>query len=140
MLGEGSAAAATMANNLNVINRWGVSGTPIQKGLEDLYGLFLFLAVHPYSNRAWWKPCLQEPYLADVPEAVDRMESLTRRLLWRTNKQDALHEVELPPLTDNIGKVKFSEVEEFLYRKRFAPLSWQATPTKKKKTKKTSFG
>jgi E3 ubiquitin-protein ligase SHPRH len=125
MLGEGSAGAAMMAIGLGAVNRWGVSGTPIQKGLEDLYGLFLFLGVQPYANRTWWRACLQEPYLNEVPEAVERMELLMRRFLWRTNKQDALAEVDLPPLEEHVIKVKFSEVEEFLYRKRHDECSFK---------------
>ena len=32
-----------MALKLNTVHRWCVTGTPISRGLEDLYGLFTFL-------------------------------------------------------------------------------------------------
>ena len=40
-----------------------VTGTPIEKSLDDLYGLLLFLQCDPYSVRHWFRRCLYEPYL-----------------------------------------------------------------------------
>lgn len=42
--------------------RWAVTGTPINTGLEDLYGLLLFLRAEPYSERVWWQKLCQQPY------------------------------------------------------------------------------
>lgn len=42
---EGTSQAAEMANNLFMINRWCVTGTPIATGLDDVYGLLKFLKV-----------------------------------------------------------------------------------------------
>lgn len=39
-----------------------VTGTPLSRGLEDLYGLLAFLQAAPYSNRHWWQRVLQRPY------------------------------------------------------------------------------
>lgn len=58
-----TAAAASMALNVPAINRWCVSGTCIQRGLDDLYGLFLFLQKEPFSQRRWWYRVIQNPYL-----------------------------------------------------------------------------
>ena len=39
-----------------------VTGTPLSRGLEDLYGLLAFLQAAPYSNRHWWQRAVQRPY------------------------------------------------------------------------------
>ena len=39
-----------------------VSGTPLQRGLEDAYGLLLFLCVDPYFVHEWWRRLLLQPY------------------------------------------------------------------------------
>ena len=43
MIEGASSKAAVMANQLRMVNRWCVTGTPISKGLEDIFGLVLFL-------------------------------------------------------------------------------------------------
>jgi hypothetical protein len=57
-----TAKAASMALQLPAVYRWCVSGTPIQRGLEDLYGLVLFLGIEPYNQHVWWLRALQRPY------------------------------------------------------------------------------
>lgn len=34
-------------------------GTPISRGLEDLYGLLYFLKAAPWDDRRWWSAALQ---------------------------------------------------------------------------------
>ena len=50
-----------------VVRRWCITGTPLNRGLDDLYGLFYFLHANPYSERHFWKHVLQEPYMAGCP-------------------------------------------------------------------------
>lgn len=52
---EGSATkAAEMALRLRSVNRWCVTGTPISRGVEDLFGLLLFLGARPLSDKHVW--------------------------------------------------------------------------------------
>lgn len=44
-----STATAEMALKLSAVNRWCVTGTPINTSVNDLYGLLLFLDVYPFS-------------------------------------------------------------------------------------------
>ena len=46
-------------NSKQVLN---LSGTPIQKGLEDVYGLLLFLGRDPYWVHQWWNSLLLQPF------------------------------------------------------------------------------
>ena len=41
-----------------------VTGTPLSRGLEDLFGLLAFLQAAPYSSRHWWQRAVQQPYEA----------------------------------------------------------------------------
>jgi E3 ubiquitin-protein ligase SHPRH len=45
MIEGSSSKAAQMANHLHMENRWCVTGTPLSRGLEDIYGLVRFLKV-----------------------------------------------------------------------------------------------
>ncbi|EDV27774.1 uncharacterized protein TRIADDRAFT_53804 [Trichoplax adhaerens] len=50
-----TARAAEMVLKLQCIHRWCVTGTPVQRGIEDLYGLALFLGLDPIHERVWWR-------------------------------------------------------------------------------------
>jgi len=39
-----------------------VTGTPMNSGLPDLYGLISFLRFQPYASQQWWQTAIQEPY------------------------------------------------------------------------------
>ena len=52
--------AVTLSFHTTLIARWCVTGTPISRGLEDLFGLFAFLRVSPWGDsRAWWNKAVQ---------------------------------------------------------------------------------
>ena len=39
----------------NTISFRCITGTPIHRGIEDLFGLFVFLKLSPYNDKAWWR-------------------------------------------------------------------------------------
>ena len=52
-----------MAGKLATDIRWCVTGTPIGKnGLDDLYGLLLFLRHDPFASPYLWRKGLKQPY------------------------------------------------------------------------------
>lgn len=60
---EGSTTKATeMALLLDAQNLWCVSGTPIQRGLDDLFGLLRFLRAEPFDDHQNWNQVLRLPY------------------------------------------------------------------------------
>jgi hypothetical protein len=57
-----TARATEMALSLRAFHRWCVSGTPIQRGLDDLFGLLRFLGAEPFDDYRWWSLALKQPY------------------------------------------------------------------------------
>lgn len=79
-----------MALRLSAVNRWCVTGTPIQKSIEDLYGLLLFLGVEPVWVKHWWNKLLYEPYCYGNKQPL--IEKVGQ-VLWRTCKKDVIEQV-----------------------------------------------
>jgi E3 ubiquitin-protein ligase SHPRH len=75
MVGNSTAAAAAMARRLEAHYRWAVTGTPLSRGLEDLYGLLYFLHFSPLDDHVWWLRVCQEPYENKSPAGGSGFES-----------------------------------------------------------------
>ncbi|NXU47440.1 SHPRH ligase, partial [Turnix velox] len=110
-----TAKAAEMALRLSGINRWCVSGTPVQRGLEDLYGLVLFLGVDPYWVKHWWDQLLYRPYCRKNPQPL---YSLIAKIMWRSAKKDVIDQIQIPPQTENVHWLHFSPVERHFYHRQ----------------------
>ncbi|NXG42449.1 SHPRH ligase, partial [Psilopogon haemacephalus] len=110
-----TAKAAEMALRLSGINRWCVSGTPVQRGLEDLYGLVLFLGIDPYWVKHWWDHLLYRPYCRKNPQPL---YSLIAKIMWRSAKKDVIDQIQIPPQTENVHWLHFSPVERHFYHRQ----------------------
>ncbi len=122
MMGEGTARCAEMALKLQTVNRWNISGTPIPKGLDDLFGLLLFLSHQPWNHKAWWRRVAHQGYCSGRNDAVARLHDEVHTFMWRTLKVDVEKELGVPPQTTRIVRLKFSAIERFNYNKRFQDL------------------
>ncbi|XP_027028249.2 E3 ubiquitin-protein ligase SHPRH [Tachysurus fulvidraco] len=118
-----TAKAAEMALRLTSINRWCVSGTPVQRGLEDLYGLVLFLGVDPYWVKYWWDQLLYRSYRHGNPGPL---YSVISQLLWRSAKKDVIDQIQIPPQTEEIHWLNFSPVEGHFYHRQHEVCSQDA--------------
>uniref|UniRef100_UPI00398F525C E3 ubiquitin-protein ligase SHPRH isoform X3 n=1 Tax=Pristiophorus japonicus TaxID=55135 RepID=UPI00398F525C len=110
-----TAKAAEMCLRLSAINRWCVTGTPVQRGLEDLYGLVLFLGVDPYWVKHWWDQLLYQPYCRKNPLPI---YTLIAKIMWRTAKKDVLDQIQIPPQTEEVHWLRFSPVERHFYHRQ----------------------
>ncbi|XP_049511078.1 E3 ubiquitin-protein ligase SHPRH isoform X3 [Dermacentor silvarum] len=113
---EGTATkAAQMALKLSAVNRWCVTGTPIQKNLHDMYGLLLFLGEEPYNVKLWWNECLLLPYCHGDTEPLVTVLS---RCFKRTMKRNVLEQIGVPPQESIFHTLNFSPVEEVFYERQ----------------------
>ncbi|XP_022082034.1 E3 ubiquitin-protein ligase SHPRH-like isoform X2 [Acanthaster planci] len=110
-----TAKVAEMALRLTAVNRWCVTGTPIQKDLDNLYGLFLFLGVEPHWVRSWWDNMLYYPYLHGNQEP---MEKALAEVLWRSAKKDVIHQINIPAQTERTHWLQFSPIETHFYKRK----------------------
>ncbi|XP_077395210.1 E3 ubiquitin-protein ligase SHPRH isoform X2 [Festucalex cinctus] len=118
-----TAKAAEMALRLASVNRWCVSGTPVQRGLEDLYGLVLFLGVDPYWVKHWWDQLLYRPYRRGNTEPL---YSVVAQLLWRSAKKDVIDQIQIPAQTEEVHWLRFSPVEGHFYHRQHEVCSQDA--------------
>eukprot|EP00064_Thunnus_orientalis_P020687 superscaffoldBa00005829_g20832 len=118
-----TAKAAEMALRLASVNRWCVSGTPVQRGLEDLYGLILFLGVDPYWVKHWWDQLLYRPYRRGNTEPL---YYVIAQLLWRSAKKDVIDQIQIPPQTEEVHWLHFSPVEGHFYHRQHEVCSQDA--------------
>jgi len=62
MVESNTTAATEMALRLHSKYRWCITGTPIQRKLDDLYGLLRFLVASPFDQYRWWTDVIRDPY------------------------------------------------------------------------------
>ncbi|XP_063773959.1 E3 ubiquitin-protein ligase SHPRH isoform X2 [Pseudophryne corroboree] len=110
-----TAKAAEMALRLPGVNRWCVSGTPVQRGLEDLFGLVLFLGVDPYWVKHWWDQLLYRPYCRRDPLPLYH---LIAKIMWRSAKKDVIDQIQIPAQTEDTHWLHFSPVERHFYHRQ----------------------
>ena len=120
MIESTRAKTAEMALRLSGVNKWCVTGTPVGKSLNDLYGLLLFLQYDPYLVESWWKLGVFEPYCSGDKGP---MLNVLRSILWRTCKRDVLDQIDIPDQKDEIHWLQFSPVEEHFYRRQHIDIS-----------------
>lgn len=115
MVESDSTKVAEMALRITAVHRWCVTGTPVQKTVEDVYGLLLFLCVRPYSCKVWWKRALLDHFYAGDHEPFFKLMS---KVMWRTCKVDVEEQICLPKQTEYLTWLQFSAVEHHFYAKQ----------------------
>jgi E3 ubiquitin-protein ligase SHPRH len=106
---------AAMANRLNAINRWCITGTPIGRSLADLHGLFTFIRQEPYCEKRWFDELLLQPFNSGSDKTSMALE--VSKVLWRTTKNFVQDQIQLPEKTEKVYRLKFSPFELHLYER-----------------------
>jgi E3 ubiquitin-protein ligase SHPRH len=113
-----TAKAAEMAAQIPTVNRWCVTGTPIAHGLDDLYGLLVFLRAEPLCHRGWWLNAIKKPCEALVPAAMDQYYEIFCRIMWRSARVDVVDQLRLPPQHEHTEVLEFSDIEAYYYERQ----------------------
>lgn len=113
---SGVSGAAEVLRVIPRINAWGVTGTPVKDGIQDLWGLLVFLRYQPYGFLSkLWKNL--------VKAHRDVFQNLFSRISMRHTKRVVGDELTIPPQKRYVIKMPFTAVEEQHYQTLFRQLT-----------------
>lgn len=118
MVESGVSNAAKVARVIPRQNAWAVTGTPLRKNIDDLFGLLLFLHYRPFSDSSFlWKRLFSRfgPVLKGIINSIALRHSKDR-------VRDELH---LPPQKRIVITIPFTPVEEQHYGELFEEMCEQ---------------
>ncbi|XP_065683875.1 E3 ubiquitin-protein ligase SHPRH isoform X2 [Hydra vulgaris] len=103
-----------MCLRINACHRWCVTGTPLQKKIDDIYGLLMFLCVKPYNLQFWWRKGLLDYYKAGHHQKLFNLIAL---ITWRNSKEHVGSQLEIPKMSEFVTNLHFSAIEHNFYFK-----------------------
>lgn len=112
MVESGVSHAAQVARLIPRENAWAITGTPLRKNIDDLFGLLLFLHYGPYcfSNPLWKRLCSRfGPILVGIINTI----------ALRHSKDRVRDELRLPRQKRVVITTPFTAVEEQHYGQSF---------------------
>ncbi|XP_049541626.1 E3 ubiquitin-protein ligase SHPRH [Anopheles darlingi] len=104
-------SASKMVKALPAVHRWTVTGTPIEKTINNLHGLVHFLDYAPYNEYSIWRE-YSEQFLHGNAEPLLTVMS---RIMWRTCKTAVLDQLGIPPQTERVHYVRMSDLQNLYY-------------------------
>lgn len=120
MVEKDTSVISQMAKLIPTVNRWSVTGTPIQKSIGDLYYLIDWLGVEPFNERVLWENFLYLPFLN---ENKSPLYSVLSQIFWRNSKEDVAGELTIPEQTTKYHFLKFTAIEQNFYMREHATSS-----------------
>lgn len=116
MVHSGINSAAQLVAQLPTIHRWAITGTPIDKSINDLFGLFCFLNLVPYN----YAPTFRSVHQNFTSGENDELIAILWRVMWRTCKSmDILNEIAIPKQTEIVHFITPSDLELYFYNEQF---------------------
>lgn len=116
---SGLTRSARLLEHLKSTHRWAITGTPIDKAIEDLQGLFNFLNCEPYNNKAIWQ-CLDGIGEQFARGQNDCLVDVLQRIMWRTCKTpEIISQASIPKQNEIVHWVTMSDLETYFYQIEF---------------------
>ena len=112
MIESGVSNAAQVARLIPRVNAWAVTGTPLRRDIEDLFGLLLFLHYDPFCHS---KPLWKRLYSMFGPI----LKQVIQKTALRHSKDRVRDELRLPPQKRVIVTASFNSIEEHHYRQLY---------------------
>ncbi|KAH8370863.1 hypothetical protein KR093_005242 [Drosophila rubida] len=114
MVESSTSQAAEMVSQLPAVHRWAVTGTPIQKSIDDLAPLLKFVGFEAacQPTDAWHT--VANSFL--LKHKAEPLLELLQHCMWRTCKSKVEHELGIPPQTELVHRLSLSNVESLYYR------------------------
>lgn len=118
MIESGVSNAAKVARLIPREIAWAVTGTPLRRNIDDLFGLLLFLHYEPYcfSSPLWKRLCLCFGLV---------LAKIINKITLRHSKSQLLDELRLPPQRRIVITTPFTAVEEQHYGQLFEQMCEQ---------------
>ncbi|KAI9674520.1 MAG: hypothetical protein M1817_001858 [Caeruleum heppii] len=113
------ARTSAACTSLRAVNKWSISGTPIQNSLLDMYAQFRFLGHPNYSNLRTFQATFGHDGSRGVSRACRALQVELSRCMVRRNKGDMLcgrKLLDLTPKSIEMVEVDFSPEERQLYK------------------------
>ncbi|PIA38536.1 hypothetical protein AQUCO_02700026v1 [Aquilegia coerulea] len=118
MVESNTAAATEMALRLHAKYHWCITGTPIQRRFDDMYGLLKFLSATPFEVRRWWLEVIKDPYERGDVGAMEFAHKFFKQIMWRSLKVHVRDELQLPTQEQCVCWLSFSPIEAYFYQKQ----------------------
>ncbi|QCE00806.1 E3 ubiquitin-protein ligase SHPRH [Vigna unguiculata] len=118
MVESNTTASTEMALRLHSKYRWCITGTPIQRKLDDLYGLLRFLVASPFDKYRWWTDVIRDPYEKGDVGAMEFTHKVFKQIMWRSSKKHVADELDLPSQEECLSWLTLSPVEEHFYQRQ----------------------
>ncbi|KAK9236840.1 SNF2 family N-terminal domain-containing protein [Lipomyces kononenkoae] len=112
-----SSQSAQASCSLHGLNRWALTGTPLQNNIDELHSLFKFLHIPPLSDPAFWTDKISRPAAAGRGKlAMKRLQVVLAQVMLRRTK-DVLVEngMKLPKRVVHKSTIILTEPERAFY-------------------------
>lgn len=116
MVESGVSNAAKVAYLIPRHNAWAVTGTPLRKSMDDLFGLLIFIHYEPFCNMGaiWTRLC---------KEFQSVLANIVNTIALRHSKSNIRGELDLPPQKRVVITIPFTAVEEQHYNQLYEQMS-----------------
>ncbi|XP_039128220.1 LOW QUALITY PROTEIN: E3 ubiquitin-protein ligase SHPRH [Dioscorea cayenensis subsp. rotundata] len=118
MVESNTSSVTEMAMRIRAQHRWCITGTPIQRKFDDMYGLLRFLRANPFDVYRWWAEVIRDPYERRDAVAVKFAHRIFKQIMWRSSKIHVADELQLPPQEEHVSWLNLSPIEEHFYQKQ----------------------